>query len=298
LPDAPTGSEEQTVAFTTSDGVRLGGTWFVPAPAGSVPPKRAILIVCGAGIPAKYFSGLARYLAEHGAAVLTFDYRGIAASREGRLRELKAGMDDWALKDIAAALKELSVRYRGIPVGAVAHSVGTLLIGAAPGADRVDRAVFLGAHTGYWRDYRRRWRVPLFLMWHVAMPAITRRLGYFPGRALRLGEDLPGQVALDWAGRRQRSLVSSKGDEARFGAALARYRQFTARTLVLSATDDAFAPPAAAVTLLANYPRIVAVRESVSPRQAGCRKVGHFGFLRRSARDFFWPRIAEWLLAP
>ena len=34
------------------------------------------------------------------------------------------------------------------------------------------------------------------------MPAVTALLGYFPGRALRLGDDLPRGVAMQWARRR------------------------------------------------------------------------------------------------
>ena len=75
------------------------------------------------------------------------------------------------------------LRFPICRLAAVAHSVGTLLIGAAPGATKLARFVFLGAHTGYWRDYHAKWRVPLFLTWHVLMPAVTRLVGFFPGRA-------------------------------------------------------------------------------------------------------------------
>src|SRR5436305_8739401 len=80
---------ERPAAFRTSDGFRLAGNWFEP-----ISPRRAstaVLIVSGAGIPARYYEHFARYLAARGAAVLTFDYRGIAASREGTLRKFKAG---------------------------------------------------------------------------------------------------------------------------------------------------------------------------------------------------------------
>src|SRR5437868_10282490 len=114
---------ERPAAFRTADGVRLAGTWFEPALAR--PASTAVLIVCGAGIPARYYEHFARYLAGRGAAVLAFDYRGIGASRDGSLRKLKAGMEDWALFDIAAAFAELRHAYSDLPLGVVAHSVGT-----------------------------------------------------------------------------------------------------------------------------------------------------------------------------
>ena len=147
---------ERPAAFRAADGVRLAGTWFEPTSARRA--STAVLVVCGAGIPARYYEHFARYLGARGAAVLVFDYRGIGASRDGSLRKIKAGMEDWALFDIAAAFAELRHAYSDLPLGAVAHSVGTLLMGAAPDAARLTRLVFFGPHTGYWRDYGARWR--------------------------------------------------------------------------------------------------------------------------------------------
>jgi predicted alpha/beta hydrolase len=239
---------------------------------------------------------LARYLAGRGAAVLTFDYRGIGESREGDLRGLTAGMDDWATLDFGAALAEARATYPQLPLAAVAHSVGTLYVGAAPDAARLSRLVFLGPHTGYWRDYRPRWRWLMYLAWHVFMPAVTKVVGYFPGRALRLGEDLPAQVAYDWAGRRQPEIAGTPEDARRFGPGLALYGEMHADTLALSISDDAFAPPDAARRLLSNYPGLNVIHETITPASLGCRRLGHFGFLRRSAGEYFWRRTADWLI--
>lgn len=286
---------ERPVAFMADDGVPLAGLWFEPA-RGERAPLTAVVIVCGAGIPARAYHRLARYLAERGAAVLTFDYRGIGASRAGSLRRMTSGMDDWAVRDIGAALAVTRAAYPDLPMSAVAHSVGALLVGAAPGASQVSRCVFLGAHTGYWRDYRAKRRWLLFIVWHAFMPAVTRVVGFFPGRALRLGEDLPRQVAYDWAGRRKPALVRTQRDGRRFGPYLPRYAEFRADTLAVSVSDDAFAPPGAAERLLAMYPSLVAVRETVTPANLGRRRLGHFGFVRRGPGEYFWRRVAEWLL--
>ena len=157
--------DERPVEFTADDGVRLRGTWFEPA-RGQSTPSTAVVIVCGAGIPARFYYGLARYLAVRGAAVLTFDYRGIGTSRVGSLRRMASGMDDWAVYDIGAALAVAGNAILVLPLSAIAHSVGTLMMGVAPGAARLSRSVFLGAHTGYWRDYHAKWRWLLFLVWH------------------------------------------------------------------------------------------------------------------------------------
>jgi predicted alpha/beta hydrolase len=287
--------EQRPVRFVTQDGFLLRGMWFVPSgsPANI---STAVVVTCGAGIPAKYYYRLARYLAERGGAVLTYDYRGIGASREGSLRGLRAGMEHWAGFDFAAALAEARSTYSRLPLSAVAHSVGTLFVGAAPDAARLAKIVFFGPHTGYWRDYAAKWRWALFFVWHIFMPAITKLFGYFPGRLLRLGEDLPYQVALDWAGRRQPQLVATSEDASRFTRLLSRFPETRANTLALSISDDAFAPPTAASRLLLMYPNIVSIHETVTPASLGCRRLGHFGFLKRASGEFFWRRAAAWLM--
>ncbi len=294
-PHLPPDVELRSVTFAADDGVALSGQWFLPGETGPT-PSAVVVVVCGAGIPARFYHRLAHYVAAQGAAVLTFDYRGIGASRAGGLRGLAGGMDIWALHDIGAALALARAAHPDLPLSAVAHSVGTLLLGAAPGAARVSRCVFLGAHTGYWRDYHAKWRVPLFMVWHAFMPAVTRVVGYFPGRALRLGEDLPREVAYDWARRRRPALVRTPRDERRFGPHLHRYAEFDAATLAISISDDAFAPPGAADRLLAMYPNLQAARETVTPKSLDCRRIGHFGFLRRGPGEHFWRQVSGWVL--
>jgi hypothetical protein len=38
------------------------------------------------------------------------------------------------------------------------------------------------------------------------------------------------------------------------------------------------------------------VHETITPASLGCRRLGHLGFLRRPAGEFFWRRAAEWLI--
>ncbi|HET9046994.1 MAG TPA: alpha/beta fold hydrolase [Casimicrobiaceae bacterium] len=292
--ESTTEIDERPVTLTTDDGVALSGQWSTPR--GQAAPSMAVIVACGAGIPARFYSRLARHVAARGAAILTFDYRGIGASRRGSLRRLSSGMDDWAVRDLGAAIAEARRSHSNVPLGAIAHSVGAMLLGAATGADAIARSVFLGAHTGYWRDYNARWRLPLFVVWHALMPAVTHAVGYFPGSTFRLGEDLPRGVALDWARRRRPALIRTARDEARFGPYVERYAAFRAATLSISISDDAFAPPAAAERLLAMYPALDARRETVTPGDAGVHKLGHFGFIRRPAGEYFWNRSADWLL--
>ena len=171
----------QSVRLNAADGETLAGRWYCSGEP-TAEPSIVVVIVPGGGILAQFYERLARYLAERGAAVLTFDYRGIGESRRGTLRGLHAPIEVWGQLDVGAALKAAKSRYPSLPLGVVAHSIGSLILGAAQDARSISRLVFFAPHTAYFGDYGRRWRWLLYLTWHVLMPSVTKMVGYFPGR--------------------------------------------------------------------------------------------------------------------
>ena len=128
------------------------------------------------------------------------------------------------------------------------------------------------------------------------MPTVTHLVGYFPAKALGLGEDRPKGFALDWASRRRPEVINTAADRARWGELLARLGRMHAETLAISITDDAFAPPEAGLRLLGLYPNLRSIHQTVKPAQVGRRRLGHMAFLRRSTGPYFWERAAAWLL--
>ena len=183
----------------------------------------------------------------------------------------------------------------------IGHSVGGFVTGFAANGHLIDRMLLVGAHTGYWGEYARGARAGMFLLWHVLMPAITRVMGYFPGRRLHLLEDLPSGVALDWASRLKPEfwwrLKKSDGtpDTVRIESLLDRFRAVRADTLALRFTDDPFATEAATHRILDLYVNCVATRTIISPLDVDGHKIGHFGFFRSRFQSTLWSRVMEWL---
>ena len=110
---------------------------------------------------------------------------------------------------VAARLRSCAGAHPAAELVAIAHSFGTFLVGGAPNVAEISRFVFIGAHTGYFGDYLRRYRLPMTAMWHGVMPVLTRIVGHFPARALRLGEDIPRQLPCNGRGGERQSSVPS-----------------------------------------------------------------------------------------
>jgi predicted alpha/beta hydrolase len=275
--------------FPATDGYLLGGRLF--ATAGPQTAACAALFIGGGGVPTALYRRFARYIASRGIPVLTFDYRGVGASRPTSLRGFHATAQDWGEKDIGGAITELARRFPNTELVCVTHSIGTLLMGAAQNVAALRRFVFLSPSTGYLGDYRLGQRLGMFALWHGVMPLVTLMCGFFPGRRLGLGEDLPKAVALQWArSRRPEEWATSQRVTLSFNAA-------RGRVLVIAPSDDGFATLPAVNRLLALYPNLSSTKSFLAPRDLAIDKIGHFGLFRRDRVADIWPTIAEFLVA-
>lgn len=274
---------EMTIPAT--DGFALGATEFrAAAPAAG----RAVLIAPATGVRRRLYQPFAAYLATQGFHVLTWDWRGTGGSRPPDLRGFPASMTTWATRDLAGAIEWATQTYPGHRLYAVGHSFGGQAVGLAPNAQRLAGLVTVAAPSGYWGHWPRGRRWMLAALWYTAMPALTALLGYFPGRRLGLGEDLPAGVAHEWA--RWCRTPAYLGDYT-------LHRRFARPLLALSFTDDPFAPPRAVRALHREYAAARLTERVVAPHQVGATRLGHTGFFAAGRAPELWAEVAAWLRA-
>jgi predicted alpha/beta hydrolase len=290
--DLSDSGDGKQLRLRAADGYEIGAVFY----AALRPrwPRRVAVLHGGAGIPAPRYRRFANFLAEWGIPVLTYDYRGIGLSRPALLRGFQARIEDWAEYDTAAAITWLRARFPEDEIIGISHSIGALMLGGAPNATEQARAVFVGAHTGYYGDYNRLYRLPMAIAWHGVMPAVTRAFGYFPAGRLGLGDDLPAGMALQWAERRAPELrpVGTGPGAERMRQLLDRCAVLRCPAIAISVSDDAFATAPGTNRLLSYFPRLSTPQHVVfTPADAGVRHIGHFGFFRRAAGTVLWPRL-------
>ena len=271
--------ELMEITLKAADGHALGASVYGNG-------ERAVLVMPATGVPQSYYAKYAAYLGERGFMVLTFDYRGIGRSRDRDLRQSSARMRDWAQLDAAAAWRFLGERTKLV----VGHSFGGQALGLLPEPRSIAAALLVGSQSGYWRNWPALGRVWMWPTTHIALPAVTKLLGYFPASRLGFGEDLPPGVAIEWASwcRHPRYLVGALGvDKA--------YAQVQVRMRAYAISDDAFAPLRAVQALAELYPAARWETRRVTPRELGVPDIGHFGFFRERFRASLWCESADWL---
>jgi predicted alpha/beta hydrolase len=289
----------EPVAFAAADGYRLAGVLYHDGPLNA---ECVSVVNCGAGIPAAYYSKFATFVASAGIPTLIYDYRGVGHSRPASLRNFDASVEEWGSKDCAAAVHWMRSTFSHANVHVIAHSIGCFLLGFMQEPKLVDAVTFIGAHTGYYGDYSRAKRWPMWLAWHCLMPGVTRATGYFPGRRLGLPADLPRTVALEWAQRRRPdfwwNLRNASGglDEARVRDLRQRFASFVCPGLMLEISDDAFATGAGSARIASLFRNIAFRTAIIDARATARRRIGHFGFFAGRSRPH-WTRIVDWINA-
>ncbi len=251
-----------------------------------------ILLAGAIGVEQSFYKDYAAFLAGEGFAVVTFDYRGIGASLRGPLRRVRASLLDWGEKDIAAVIAWISSEYPKAKLLYVGHSAWGQLMGLARNNDHVAAMLMIAAPSAYWRLWKGRQRVSIGLLWFVLLPVLTRLVGYFPGKRIGLGADLPPGVALNWArwGRNRHYISDGQGEPIR-----EHYRSFSAPIRAYSFSDDPNAPREAVAELLSYYSDAPTEHEHLRPQDIGVRSIGHLSFFKDKFRDSLWRRTSEWL---
>ena len=272
-----------SIVITARDGCPLGARVYEPQGH-----AKSTLVVHGAtATPQRYYQRFALHLADRGHRVLTYDYRGVGASRPPDLRGFDADMRDWAEDARTAHSNAIRISGSG-PVLMLGHSFGGQLIGLCEELRGVSAAVLVGAQLGYYRHWPIGARLGLAGLWNVAVPALTSSYGYLPGK-FGLGSDLPAGVALEW--RRwclHPSYLMGYVHDAR-----ARFARFDRPTVFYSFTDDGYAPEPAVDKMLVALSGARVTHRRMAPADLGARRVGHFGFFRSRFRSSLWGEVVE-----
>ncbi|GAW40693.1 Alpha/beta hydrolase family protein [Brevundimonas sp. SH203] len=272
------------------DGWPLAATLFRPDS-----PRMAVLMSAGTGFPRGFYGRFARWMAERGAVVLTYDYRGIGGSRPDDLAAMRMDYPDWGRLDMPAALEALKAAAPGLPVFHVGHSVGGHFVGFMPNQAEVDRHAFVSVGTGWWGGHHRSYNPFELFFWLVLGPGDIRRHGYVRSGRLWRGTDLPRGVFQTW----KRWCLKPSYFLTELADGRLEPQQFDRVTAPIRSwifSDDPIATPGTGRRLLDAYRAAPAEIRRRAPRDYGVKRIGHEGAFRKGLEPL-WEEILEWFEA-
>ena len=270
-----------SIALTASDGTVLAAHRFGAGPC-------RVVVAGATGVPQRFYARFAAYLAECGLSTLTFDYRGIGASKDSPRHHF--GMRTWAEQDLASAIEYAA---SGGPVAVIGHSFGGQALGLCGNNHHVKALLGISAQSGHWRLWDWPYKPWMWSMMHVVLPAILAVRRDIPGGLL--GPDsLPGGVVREWARwcRGPHYIADTQGNPLRAG-----FTQWTGTArFYLIEDDQQYAPPRAVHEPASFYAQAQCEVIERAPSDWGIDALGHFDFFRPSAVAG-WAEVAKWLTA-
>lgn len=273
------------ITFPALDGFPLAGTLIEGDGSGPL-----ALISSAAAVPRGIYRRFAEHLvADHAfRAVLTYDYRGVSASRIPKGWHPAPMMVDWAKMDMPAALERLETVAPGHRMVGIGQSFGGQALGLSGRADRFERYMMVAVMSGHWRYTSEPMKV--FASMNLVGVPLALLTGRVPGW-IGLGETLPGPVFRQWArwGRNPDYFFADKAMDA-----TRRFASVTTPILAIGAEDDPWGTPRAQEALLKMYVNAPIERIWLSPPGGG-QSIGHIGFFRSAFRDTLWTLATDWL---
>ena len=276
---------EKQHIIQTRDGKDLFATLFIP----KLPNGQTVVIGAGAGIRRQFYGEFAGHLCQAGYLVYTFDYRGVGQSKPSTLQGFSARLQEWGMLDLDSVVLDARRLQPNNRLIYVAHSLGAQIVGLAPAAQYFSRMVLIAGQIPYWRLWSMPYQSKMFLLGYVLLPGLSRWWGYFPGKRIGLGFDLPKGVALEWA-------RWIRHPEGLFGYLPEHnYRKIDAWIRAYSFTDDEMAPKQAVRQLLQRFPRADIKWRHIDPSELKLEAIGHFGFFKKKRGGALWAELLQWL---
>jgi predicted alpha/beta hydrolase len=276
----------EKITIVAADGRKLSARWL----QGENAYERSVFFIPAFAAPQVYLQSFAAYLAQQGWGVMTFDYRGIGASKDDQL-DSSVTVDDWVNLDIPAVVSEVKRRTQTHFLGAITHSVGGQLLGQSPVRQDIDGALFISSQRGIPKLFKGIARLRIHYAYTV-FPILIRIFGTLPISKWTLPQDCPSQVLLQWM-RWGRTGVFTDINGVNVEQ---RFADYKGQLITITIADDQDYASAASVEALASLYLGANVRfKKILPQDYGLDTIGHFGFFHRRAPQSLWSQVEKWL---
>ena len=276
------------ITITTTDGYQVAASVFSPISK----PKTTVIINSATGVLRQYYNAFARFLAEQGLQVISYDYRGIGGSKTNNTTDKALSMINWGRKDYRAVVDWVETHHPEHKILGVGHSIGGQLLGLLPDNHRVSAYLNIASQHAHWANWRGRFKAQSFFFFHGLLPVFGFAAKQFPKWVLG-SEALPKQATKDWS-RFGRKAFYTDVDGSVLKENFFNYR---GKIRYLSIADDhAFAPPSAVRSLKDNvYINADGELLLVEPKHYGMKRIDHFGFFKKTMNPQAWAECADWL---
>ena len=252
--------------------------------------KQPILICPATGITMGFYHAFSEWLSQQNYNVMVFDFRGIGQSLYTPLKQSEASIQDWGQLDIPAAIDCLLAKTQQSKAILIGHSAGGQLLGITPNFDKVSQLIAIAGSTGYVKGLKGRTKTMAPVMFKMIFPLSITFKGYGATQMLGMGENLPKNVAKQWA-----QFCSQPGYVINaIGKTIFEdyHQEIQCPITAIFASDDEIATEHNVKDLLRLYPNAQTHMIEIKPNQFDQKTIGHMLMFKKSHQQI-WPLITS-----
>ncbi|WP_356644810.1 alpha/beta fold hydrolase [Psychrobacter sp. 5A.1] len=258
--------------------------------------KKAIMMAPATGIKRHFYHHFARYLAESGFGVLTFDNEGIGESLSTDLAKCDASLISWGRHDMPAVLDALQDEFPNASYHLIGHSAGGQLIGLMPNYQAITSVFNVACSSGRIKNMNMPYKLKAMGFMDAFIPLANLTLGYTPSDKMGMGEPLPRGVARQW-----REWCNAAGYiKTAFGKSIHThfYDELSMPALWLGFSDDDIANSENMDDMIRVFTSMPIEKRFLHPEDFGVNHIGHmryFSSKTNAKAPPLWQMAVDWL---
>jgi len=245
---------------------------------------KIVIIVSAAGVVQSFYTKVAEFFQKNRISAITFDYTGIGKSLHGNIKKENANLANWGNRDLDAVIKHTIKTFPHHKIVLLGHSIGGQLIGLAPSSCLADKIILVAAQSGYWNFWKGVSKIRMWVNWYLLVPVLTKLFGYFPAEKISRMENLPKNVAEEWAKWCRSSAYLFAG----FAHNNLYFERIKCDITSISIDDDFFAPEKSVEWLTRKFANANVKRLHFIPENFKGLKIGHFSLFTEKYSDSIW----------
>ena len=254
--------------------------------------QKVVMINSATGLRQQFYYDFARYLTKQGYAVYTYDYRGVGKSKTKTLKEYEVSFSTWGQEDYPAMANYVLTKHNDKEIFLIGHSIGGNCIGMSEVTNSFTGVMTVGSHHGYIGFYDWYLKPLVALQFGFIMPLMSKLLGYTPSKRFGLGDNLPKNIAKEWAATcfSRNSILDFIDPKFNF------YHRITRPMMMISMEDDIIATKAGVDALAEEgYYHAQMERKHIRLKDYNIRKLGHIKLFKKEFKDSLWSIFPQWM---
>lgn len=279
----------EKVCFKNERNDNLIGYYFSPD---QYENKSPILFAPSIGIKQSYYRNFCQWLCQQGHPVLSFDFNGIGESLEESPAKSTAAIRYWGEYDLPAAIDCLLEKTLAKKIILVGHGVGGQLMGLSHNYDKLSHVVGIASSAGFIGNMQGLFKWKAWFFFNIYIPLCHLFFGYTKTKVIGIGEDLPPEVAREWALYCQKDgYIASAVGKTVF---INYFNHINCPFTVIYSIDDHISCKKNVESLLKTYPSTQAQMVEINPSDYGFEHIGYNAYFKEKYQKL-WPVLYHYI---